>query len=335
MIPFDQLAFEMPIGSETKVVRGEPVDLTGLFLLVAGVAALQVMLDLGHDLGWFGSTTIVGLLIIAVLSITALLIWEPAEEHPIVDLSVFRDSNFSVSVLIICVAVAAYSIIAVLVPLWLQTVMDYSAMMAGLTNAPIAATALVCSVLIAIFGQRFDPRVLVSFGFLTFAFALWWSSHFALNMTLLQVLTPGLVKGIGLPCFFIPLSAAILSRVPLDKLAAASGLSNFLRTLFAAFGTAMSVSFWDNRAAHHYNTLAASVRPGSLGTDAFTRSMEQMGMVGQRQLGLLDNLVQQQAYMLATDDAFYFTSWTFLLLAALVWLTRPRQGGAATDGFGH
>jgi hypothetical protein len=110
-----------------------------------------------------------------------------------------------------------------------------------------------------------------------FAAVLWWDAHFTLTMTFTQIITPGLIQGIGLPCFFIPLTAATLSRVSDDKLAAASSLSNFLRTLSAAFGTAMSVTLWDNRALYHYDVVAQSVTKSSGNTQRFVQSLHGMG----------------------------------------------------------
>jgi hypothetical protein len=152
-------------------------------------------------------------------------------------------------------------------------------------------------------------------------------------MSFAQIATPGLIRGIGLPCFFIPLTAATLSRVPDDKLAAASSLSNFLRTLAAAFGSALSVTLWDSRAVHHYGVLAASVEHASANTARYLQALQQGGVPGGQQLGRLHDVVQQQAYMMATNDVYALAAVTCAALAALIWLARPRRGAAAS--FGH
>jgi EmrB/QacA subfamily drug resistance transporter len=306
----------------------EPVDFVGVALLVIGVGALQAMLDLGHNAGWFDSTLIVTLAIVAALALVSLLLWEAGEAQPVVDLSLFRDRTFSFSVLIIALGMASFSVVGVVFPLWLQTVMGYDAFHAGLATAPLGVFALVFSILVGLHAHRFDARVLATFGFLVFAAVLWWDTHFSLTMTFTQIVTPGLVQGIGLPCFFIPLTAATLSRVPDHKLAAASSLSNFLRTLAAAFGTAMSVTLWDHRAAFHYATVAQSVTQASVGTQHFVASLHAMGLTGAHDLGALHQVTMQQAYMMATSDMFFMASVTCVGLAALMWLTRPRRGAA-------
>jgi MFS transporter, DHA2 family, multidrug resistance protein len=316
-------------GTATKAAR---VDLPGIALLVVGVGSLQIVLDLGHDRGWFDSPLILTLAIVAALSIVSLLIWEAGDEHPVIDLSLFRDRTFSFCVLIISLGMMSFSVVGVVFPLWLQAVMGYTAYQAGLATAPLGILAFVFSILVGIYSPRFDARVLATFGFLVFAIVLWWNAHFTLTMTFVQIITPGLIQGIGLPCFFIPLTAATLSRVPDHKLAAASSLSNFLRTLSAAFGTAMSVTLWDNRARFHYDVISQSVTKSSGNTQHFVQQLHGLGIDGTRELTTLHHLVQQQAYMMATGDMFYMASVTCLALAAMMWLTSPKRGAAMALG---
>ncbi len=310
-----------------------PIDVPGIVLLVIGVGSLQAMLDLGHDRGWFGSPLIVTLAVVAALSIVSLLIWEAGEAHPVVDLSLFRDRTFSFCVLIISLGMMSFSVVGVVFPLWMQAVMGYNAFHAGLATASLGVLALVFSILVGLHAHRFDARVLATFGFLVFAAVLAWDAHFTLKMTFAQIAAPGLIQGIGLPCFFIPLTAATLSRIPDDRLAAASSLSNFLRTLSAAFGTAMSVTLWDNRATYHYDVVSQSVTHASANTQRFVHTLNAMGVDGVRELSTLHQVVMQQAYMMATNDMFWMASMTCLALAAMMWLTRPKRGAAAS--FGH
>lgn len=318
--------------AEPRDTRPAPVDFVGIALLVVGVGALQAVLDLGHDRGWFDSSLILTLAIVAALALVSLLIWEAGERDPVLDLSLFRDRTFSFCVLIVSLGMMSFSVVGVIFPLWLQAVMGYTAYHAGLATAPLGVLALVFSILVGIHAARFDARVLVTFGFLVFAGVLWWDAHFTLTMTFAQIVTPGLIQGIGLPCFFIPLTAATLSRVPDDRLAAASSLSNFLRTLSAAFGTAMSVTLWDNRALYHYDVVSQAVTRSSGNTQRFVRTLHGMGIDGARELGTLHQLVQQQSYMMATGDMFFMASVTCVVLAAMMWLTRPKRGAAMTLG---
>jgi MFS transporter, DHA2 family, multidrug resistance protein len=307
------------------------VDATGIALLVVGVGSLQAMLDMGRDRGWFDSPLIVTLAIIAVLALATLLIWETAEPFPVIDLSLFRDRTFSFGVAIISIGMIAFSVIGVIFPLWMQTVLGYTALQAGLATAPLGVLALVFSLLMGLYLERLDARLVTSFGFLVFFAVLSWDAHFTLTMTFWQIVTPTFIQGIGLPCFFIPLTAASVSRVPDHKLAAASGLSNFLRTLSSALGTALSVTWWDNRAAHHYGTLAQSVTQASDGTRLFMRALHGAGLADTGTLAAIRTVVRQQSYMMATNDLFFMASIVCLALAAAMWLTKPGRGLSASS----
>ncbi|CPI35967.1 multidrug resistance protein [Burkholderia pseudomallei] len=316
-----------------RASRGEasPIDVPGIVLLVIGVGSLQAMLDLGHDRGWFDSSLITALAIAAGVSLVSLLIWELGEAHPVVELSLFRERTFTFCVVIISLGMMSFSVVGVVFPLWLQAVMGYTAYQAGLATASMGLLALVFSILVGVYASRVDARVLVTFGFGVFAAVMGWSTHFTLSMTFAQVVTPRLIQGMGLPCFFIPLTAATLSRVADDKLAAASSLSNFLRTLSAAFGTALSVTWWDNRATYHYAVVSQAVTRASENTQRYVDALHAMGLHGARELSSLHQVVRQQAYMMATNDMFYMASVTCVLLAGLMWLTRPKRGGGGVE----
>lgn len=314
--------------ADIRDTRKKPtaIDLIGMTLLVIGVGSLQAALDLGHQYDWFESIFIKGLLIVAALMLGALVIWERGERHPVVDLSLFRDPNYSMSLAIIAIGMMGFALIGVVFPLWLQTVMQYSAFRAGLAMAPFGVLALVFAALIGQYGERLDPRIIASFGFVVFCLSLLWDTRFTINMSFWQIAAPGFILGIGLPCFFIPMTNVMLSRVPDAKLASATGLFNFLRTLSFGFGTSISATLWDNRGEYHYGVLAHRVSNEAVGTTNYLTTLHSYSLPNHLDLFALQNTARQQAYMLATNDMFLMTSLLCALLAASVWLTRPKRG---------
>jgi MFS transporter, DHA2 family, multidrug resistance protein len=309
-----------------------PIDIIGIVLLVIGVGSLQGMLDLGREYGWFESRFIIGLLITAVLALGAFLIWESAERHPVVDLSLFRDRNYTLSLLIISAGMMGFALVGVVFPLWLQTVMGYSAFQAGLAMASFGVLALVFAALVGNYGEKLDPRLIASFGFMVFCLTMLWYTQFSLNLTFWQIAAPGFILGIGLPCFFIPMVTVMLSRVPDEKLASATGFSNFLRTLAFAFGTALSVTIWDSRGNFHYGSLAQGISRVSAGTQEYVADLQRIGVGGKHGIVAIQQVTQQQSYMLATNDMFLLASVLCLFLAVSVWFTRPRRGAALQLG---
>ena len=186
-------------GRETKTTK-QRIDAVGLALLVTGVSCLQMMLDLGKDRDWFNSTFIVALAIIAVISIAFMLVWETTEKEPVIDLSLFKDRNFALGVLIISFGFMAFFGSVVIFPLWLQTVMGYTAGIAGLATAPVGLLALVLSPMIGRNMHRLNLRMVASFAFVVFAFVSFWNSTFTLDVPFSHVILPRLVQGIGVAC---------------------------------------------------------------------------------------------------------------------------------------
>ena len=126
---------------ETATAR-VPVDTVGLGLLVLWVGALQVMLDKGKDLDWFHSPQIVVLLCVALVAFAIFVVWELTEEHPIVDLTLFKRRNFWVGTVCLLCAYGLFFGNVVLLPLWLQQYMGYTATLAGLVLAPVGCFAM-------------------------------------------------------------------------------------------------------------------------------------------------------------------------------------------------
>ena len=318
-------------GRETKTTR-QRIDAIGLALLVIGVSCLQMMLDLGKDRDWFNSTFIVSLALIAVVSLAFMLVWEATEKEPVIDLTLFRDRNFALGTLIISFGFMAFFGSVVIFPLWLQTVMGYTPGKAGLATAPVGLLALVLSPLIGRNMHRLDLRMVASFAFCVFAGVSIWNSTFSLDVSFDTVILPRLVQGIGVACFFVPMTTITLSSISDDRLASASGLSNFLRTLSGAIGTAASSTFWENDAIYHHARLAESVNVYAPSTIEYQGALSQLGIAGQVSTAQINQVVTQQGFMMATNDFFYLSAMMFVALAGLVWITKPRKGAGAAMG---
>ena len=135
-----------------------------------------------------------------------------------------------------------------------------------------------------------------------------------------------ILAGIGVACFVVPMTTITLSSIPDERLASASGLSNFLRTLAGAIGTAISTTFWENDAIYHHAVLAESVNAYSANTTAYQHALGTLGITGDSVTAQLNALVTQQGYMMATNDFFRISCAAFVLLAVLVWITKPKRG---------
>ena len=312
-------------GRETKTTK-QRIDAVGLGLLIVGVSCLQMMLDLGKDRDWFNSTFIVALALIAAIALAFLLAWEITEKTPVIDLTLFKDRNFALGALIIFLGYMAFFGSVVIFPLWLQTVMGYTAGLAGLATAPVGLLALVLSPIIGRNLHRLDLRMVASLAFTVFAIVSVWNGTFTLDVPFGHVILPRIVQGIGVACFFVPMTTITLSSISDERLASASGLSNFLRTLAGAIGTAISTTFWENDAIYHHAVLAESVSQYSQSTTSYSNALGTLGLTGDSGSAQLNALVTQQGYMMATNDFFRISCAAFVLLAVLVWITKPKRG---------
>jgi MFS transporter, DHA2 family, multidrug resistance protein len=316
------IAWTMLKGRETPRCA-KPVDIVGLGLLIAWVAALQILLDNGNDMGWFDSNVIVALACIALAAFVLFLIWESNTPHPVVDLTLFRVRNFSVAVTVVTLGFGTYFGAIVIFPLWLQTQMGYTAAWAGIAAAPPGLLAVVFSPIVGRTLNRIDLRLFVTTSFVLFALSSFWFARIDTQATLFDMIETRILVGIGLATFFIPLSAISLSGLPPQRIASASGLSGFLRMLGTSFGTSLSVALWDRRATLHDSRLSEHFTNANPATAQAYAQLQHVGLSSAQAAETLVHVVSQQAFMLATNDFFWLSGWIFVVLLGVVWFARP------------
>lgn len=309
-----------------------PLDVIGLVLMVVGVGSLQLMLEIGREYDWFASPFIVTLGIVAVVSLTFFIAWGWTAEHPIVDLHLFKDVNFRYGVILLAVGFMTYFGSVVVFPLWLQAVMGYTAAQAGMAMAPLGIFTLILSPIIGRNITRLNLRVLSTCAFIIMGGVSFWNSFFSLDVGFWTIVSPRLVQGIGMACFFMPVQSLMLSNITADHMAAASGLSNFLRTLGAAMGTAISVTMWDHMATDNHARLMENVTVYSPTSNSYLSTLQSAGLTLEQAYAAVERMISAQSYMMATNEFFFYCALAFFSLTGLVWLTKPRKITAAPSG---
>ena len=314
-----------------SATRKVPIDAIGLALLVVWVGALQLMLDMGKEHDWFHSPLIVGFAVTAVVGLAFFLVWELTDEHPVVDLSLFKRRNFWAGALATAVGYGVFFGNVVLLPLWLQQFMGYTATLAGMAMAPVGLFAILLSPWVGKNVSRIDPRKLATVAFVVFALVLWMRSQFNPQSPFSTILLPTIVQGVAMAFFFIPLQAIVFSGLTPDQMPAASGLSNFVRITAGAMGTSIFTTLWEDRAIMHHAHLAEQINAGS---SAAMQTLTQLGASGlspEQAAATINRLIDQQAYTMAATDLFRLSSFLFLAMIAIVWLTAPRKSAVAAD----
>ncbi|MBU9412063.1 DHA2 family efflux MFS transporter permease subunit [Burkholderia multivorans] len=315
-----------------STVRRAPIDGVGLALLVLWVGSLQIMLDKGKDLDWFASTTIIALALIAIISFAFFVIWELTAEHPVVDLSLFRMRNFTGGTIALSVGYGLYFGNLVLLPLWLQTQIGYTATDAGLVMAPVGLFAILLSPLTGKFLPRTDPRYIATAAFLIFALCFWMRSRYTTGVDEWSLMLPTFVQGIAMAGFFIPLVSITLSGLPGHRIPAASGLSNFVRIMCGGIGTSIFQTAWDHRNNFHHAQLVEQTNPYNPTFNQAVTQMNNLGLTRDQAHGLINNMATQQAAQLGVNDLFYISAAIFVLLIALIWITKPERAGGGDAG---
>ena len=310
--------------------RQLPIDIVGLGLLITWVASLQVLLDKGKDLDWFGSPFIDGLGITALISFAFFLVWELTEKHPIVDLRLFMGRNFRWCTIAIAVSYALYFGNLVLLPQWMQADLGYTAFDAGLMTAPVGIFTLLLAPVSGRFLPRFDTRLVATCGFLGFAGVFFMRSDYIDQVDPYHLILPTLLQGIPAVLWFIPLTRLILSGLPPERIPAAAGLSNFARIFCGAAGTSVATTIWNNRTILHHERLTEQANVYNPTFNAQIAAMQNSLHVDLATAhGMFDSILTSQAAVMGLDDFFYISSAIFILMIPLVWLTRPVRGMAA------
>ena len=318
-------------GRETET-QIRPIDTVGLVLLVVGVGSLQVMLDRGKELDWFNSTEIIVLTIAAVLALVMLLIWELTDDHPIVDLALFKSRNFTIGCLSLSLAYMLYFGSIVLLPQLLQEVYGYTATWAGLASAPVGIIPVILSPIIGRFSHKLDMRKLVTFSFIMYAVCFYWRAYtFEPGMDFGASAWPQFIQGFAVACFFMPLTTITLSGLTPDRMAAASSLSNFVRTLAGSIGTSITTTMWTDREAMHHSTLSESVTPYNVNAQQTYSQLEGMGMTHQQASAYIAQQITNQGLIISANEIFWASAGVFLILLVLIWFARPpfTAGGGA------
>jgi DHA2 family multidrug resistance protein len=310
--------------------RKLPIDTVGLALLVIWVGALQTMLDTGKDADWFQSTQIVILAVTTAIGFAAFLIWELTAKNPVVDLSLFKSRNFALGTLAFCLGYAVFFANNLLMPLWLQTQVGYTATWAGLVAAPTGVVAVLLTPLSAKMMTRIDARIIATIAFIAFGVSFLMRARFTNEASFLDFTLPLLVQGIAMATFFLAMITILLDGVPPQKIPLASGLSNFARITAGGFAASIVTTLWDRREALHQSRLADHTTIFTPQLSQVLHSLHGFGLSDLAGKAAVARTTVSQAYLLAADDIFWASGWICIALIAMVWLCRRAVSGGGS-----
>jgi DHA2 family multidrug resistance protein len=309
------------------------IDYWGLALLTLGIGSLQVVLDKGQQDDWFSSSFIITFSIISVISLILFVYAELKHEHPIVNLRLFKDAAFaSGNFIMFMVGFCLYGSV-VMLPLFLQTLMGYSATMAGLVMAPGGIASVIVMPIVGAYIRRRSGRRIILAGLALGAVSLFLMRGFTLEASYWDFMWPRVMLGAALGMIFPPLTRATLANIPRVEMGNATGMYNLLRNIGGSVGIALSATMLTRLAQFYQANLAGHVNPYNPVVQSRLRELTEAAMgrgmdavTSQKAaLGVLYRVVGREAGLLAYTYIFWIIGLAFLVIIPfLFFLRRPR-----------
>ena len=317
------------------------VDTWGIGMLAVGIGGLQIVLDKGQQEDWFSSTWITSLTVISVLMLALFIVHELLSKEPVLHLRVFKERTYSTGVFLMTTLGFVLYGSLVLLPLFLQTVLGYPAIEAGIAMAPRGLGSFIAMPIVGFLTAKIDARKLLSVGLVGGAITLFQLGSLNLQVGYWDIFWPQFFQGLAMGLIFVPLTTVSMSLIPREEMGNATSLFNLMRNLGGSVGIAVIATMLSRNTQSQYNILGTHVSA----FDARTRMLlEQMrgafisgGMdfstAGRAAYAALSGIVSQQAVMVAFVQLFRILALVFAVVIPLVFIMRkPKPGRPVAAG---
>jgi DHA2 family multidrug resistance protein len=306
------------------------IDYLGFGLMALWLGSLQLVLDKGQEADWMGSNWIRWTAAISVLALIGFIIREVKCREPIVQLRVLLNRNFAAGTLIATLyGFTFYGVIAML-PLFLQTLMGYSALESGLAVSPRGLGSLLSMLMVAVLVNYVDNRILLAFGFAVFGYSTLLLSHINLGISIASVAGPNFINGFAGGFVFVPLTTMTMGFLRKQEIGNAAGIYNLMRNVGGSIGIAMVTTQLVRGSQRHQNFLTANLTANTPLLQRLLGGLEARFRMGgaspagahQLALGSLYRSIEQQAALLAYADNFALLGFLGLFCVLPVFLLR-------------
>ena len=317
--------------------RGDKhVDFVGIGLIALGIGCLQVVLDRGEDEDWFGSNFIILFTVLAVVGIVLAIAWLNYAKKPIVNLSVFRDRNFSVGCLMIAICFGILYSSSVVIPQFAQTVLGYTATLAGLILSPGAVLLIVLIPLVQRIMPFVQTRLVILAGFMILGASLLFSSKITINIDFSSLVLIRMAQTAGLAFLFVPISVISFATLSKRQNADGAALSTMFRNIAGSIGISLASAEITERTQVHSAHLSAHLTPFDPGyVSTLTHAKQAFINLGHssvdaatRAQGFIYTTLHSQAEVLGYADIFLGCALLAFLAAPATLLFSPIKTGA-------
>lgn len=317
------------------------IDYWGMGMLATGIAALQVVFDKGQEDDWFSSHFIVVMMTIAAIGLIAFTFWELHTRHPVVHFRLLRYRTFVTGTSLSLILFFSLYGSIVLLPLFMQELLNFPAVTAGVWNSPRGiATLIMMPIAGYLIGKRWDMRGLLSAGLVVSGIGAYLFSYLNLNAGPWNFVLPQMVMGAGLSFMFVPLATITVDPIPQEEMGYATSLIGLARNLGAGIGISVFTAFVARRAQFHQTRLAATMAPApgllSNTLSAVQGALQHRGegsvQAAQQSLALLYNQLLQQASAMSYLDGFRIMAVLLVIVIPFVWIMKKPRFGAHSEG---
>ncbi|MDE2292427.1 MAG: DHA2 family efflux MFS transporter permease subunit [Elusimicrobia bacterium] len=321
-----------PYIANAKVNR---VDGVGFGLMALGVGLAQLVLDKGQEVDWFAAPWVRWATGLSLLALACFVLWELEHEEPIMHLRLLKDRNFAVATVIMAVLGAALYATTVVLPIFMQTLLGYTAYLSGLAMSPRGVGAFISMMIVGKLIKKVDPRVMMGCAFLGLAAVCSMFTRLTLEISPANIILPLVLNGICLGFIFVPNTTLSVATLRQESINQATSIYSLLRNLGASVGISIVIAMEERAAQAHQPDLVAHLNPYN---PAFTmRAGRLASALGGRSAaasraadGLLYAQVLKQSQLLAFTDVFRWLVAVTLVSSLLVLLFRvPKRRLAA------
>ena len=318
--------------------RARHVDAWGIGMLAVGMGALQVLLDKGQEDDWLGSNFIRTLLVVALVFLPSFIIRELKVREPIVFFHHLRSRTFAAGIMLTTTMGFVLYGSLVLLPLFMQTLLGWTATTAGIWNSPRGIGTALCMPLVGyLLGKGWDGRWMLAFGFTVAGLAFFGYSHMTLASGTWDIFWVQIAQGVGMGFLFVPLTTLTMSPIPRQETGYATSLYNTMRNVGSSIGISFVTTLVARRSQFHQSVLASQLGPSSAIHQQIVAGLapflEQRGFdavtAGQKANGMVYQMLQQQAMLLSDMDVFYLMGILFLAIIPLILLMRKPEHARA------
>ena len=313
------------------------IDYWGLAFLALWVACLQLVLYRGQREDWFASDFITTMAVVAVLAFVFFIFTEFLVDHPIIELGVFRDLSFSSGNIILFLVQAVLFGSLILLPVYLQNLMGYTAFLSGLILGPGGAAIFFIMPVVGRAITFMNPKWIVTIGVFITAYSCLMMAGFSMTADFDTFLWSRVIQSIGFGMIFIPLTILSLSGIPREEMGNASSIFNLLRNLGGSFGVGLATTMLTRRTQFHQNRLVDHLTPFDQGlwwsSQQTAQALQQKGMDAASSqhggLQMIHEMLLKQAYMMSFNDVFIILAVIMMVLLPMVLLLRHAKPAEA------